>query len=933
MQGVCRLRGWRGAVIMNGMEPLWNARDQAKRLAELTAGTASAEKEAPLRRDVRSLGILLGRVLVEQGGQKLLDSVEQLRRLLIQSREKAGSFGAEDTLMAEARALIAAMDVDAAHRVTKAFAIYFELTNLAETTHRKRRRRAAKLHTEQPPLAGSFRGTLLRMRDAGISSDDALAALRKVKIVPVFTAHPTEVARRTVLMKRRRIARLLESLDQLPLPESDAAHLEEQIVAEITSLWQTDEVRLQKPGVIDEVRMGLDYYPMTIFETLPKLYAEFAESFEAVYGRRLGIDDLRDVIRFGSWIGGDRDGNPLITPQTTADALEMARHVVLDFYLQETRRLTDRLSSSMRQAGCSEELRAALGAYEATLRGEASHGRWISETELTRRFLDFVRIRLEYCRNESRNARAYQSPAELERDLEIVRASLAVNGAPRLAALLVEPFLLAVRTFGFRLHTLDVRQHAKLHAEALAEIGSGSAGAAGAKSERARDVVETFRMVAKLKKLYPPEAIQTYVISGAETEQHLYDWLALAKLTGLRAEGSADDPGVMPVPLFESIESLRDAGKVMRAVWSSAEFKPLLDSWGRKQEVMLGYSDSNKDGGMITSTWELQKAHRELHQAARDCGVTLRLFHGRGGTVGRGGGPTHRGILAQPVGDFSGEVRITEQGEVLNWKYSDAVLAEWNLELMVAASLEALTRPSGRTASDDRKWDDVMDELSADAFAFYRQGIAENAEVLEYFELATPVNELVHARMGSRPARRSASRELANLRAIPWVFGWMQSRHAVPAWFGVGHALEKYASKGAAHEARLKEMLQAFPLFSDLVRNVEIAMAKADMPIAKMYADALVPDAKLREKVFGMLEQEFERTRRMLLRVTGQQELLQGNGVLLQSIRLRNPYVDPMSLVQVELLRRKRAGAQTEENDYALGATINGIAAGLHNTG
>ena len=393
------------------MEPLWNARDQAKRLAELTAGTTSAEKEAPLRRDVRSLGVLLGRVLVEQGGQELLDSVEKLRRLLIQSREKAGSFAAEDNLMAEARALIAAMDVDAAHRLTKAFAIYFELTNLAETTHRKRRRRAAKLHTEQPPLAGSFRGTLLRMRDAGIASDDALAALQKVKIVPVFTAHPTEVARRTVLMKRRRIARLLESLDQLPLPESDAAHLEEQILAEITSLWQTDEVRLQKPGVIDEVRMGLDYYPMTIFETLPKLYAEFAESFAAVYGRRLGIDDLRDVIRFGSWIGGDRDGNPLITPPTTADALEMARHVVLDFYLQETRRLTDRLSSSMRQTGCSDELRAALATYEAMLRGEASHGRWISETELTRRFLDFVRIRLEYCRND----RAMRAPISRRR--------------------------------------------------------------------------------------------------------------------------------------------------------------------------------------------------------------------------------------------------------------------------------------------------------------------------------------------------------------------------------------------------------------------------------------------------------------------------------------------------------------------------------------
>ena len=781
---------------MNGMEPLWSARDQAKRLAELTAGTRNTEKESPLRRDVRSLGVLLGRVLVEQGGEKLLASVEQLRRLLIQGRESAGTFAAENNLMAEARAAIEKLDLDDAHRVTKAFSIYFELTNLAETNHRKRRRRAAKLHTEQPPLAGSFRGTLLRMRDAGISAEDALAALQKVTVIPVFTAHPTEVARRTVLMKRRRIARHLETLDQLPLPESDAANLEEQILAEITSLWQTDEVRLKKPGVIDEVRMGLDYYPMTLFETLPKVYAEFADSFEAVYGKKLKPDELNDVIRFGSWIGGDRDGNPLLYSAGHRRRPRAGAPRGPRFLSAGNGQLTDQLSSSTRQTTSSDELRARSATYErCSAARHAGHG-------FPRRNSrgDFW-TSCESGSNTAATNRAMRAPisrrgtgARLGNCCARVSRQTARRGWRRCWS----SQLLAVRTFGFRLHTLDIRQHAKLHAEALAEIGSGSPGAAGAKSERARDVVETFRMVAKLKKLYPPEAIQTYVISGAETEQHLYDWLKLAKLCGLRAEGSADDPGVMPVPLFESIESLRDAGKVMRAVWSSAEFKPLLDSWGRKQEVMLGYSDSNKDGGMITSTWELQKAHRELHQAARDCGVTLRLFHGRGGTVGRGGGPTHRGILAQPVGDFSGEIRITEQGEVLNWKYSDAVLAEWNLELMVAASLEALTRPSGRTASDDRKWDDAMDEISADAFAFYRQCIAENAEVLEYFELATPVNELVHARMGSRPARRSASRELANLRAIPWVFGWMQSRHAVPAWFGVGHALEKYASKGAA---------------------------------------------------------------------------------------------------------------------------------------
>jgi phosphoenolpyruvate carboxylase len=375
-------------------------------------------------------------------------------------------------------------------------------------------------------------------------------------------------------------------------------------------------------------------------------------------------------------------------------------------------------------------------------------------------------------------------------------------------------------------------------------------------------------------------------------------------------------------------------------VWKAPEFQPLLDSWGRKHEIMLGYSDSNKDGGMLTSTWELHKAQHHLHETARECGVNLRLFHGRGGTVGRGGGPTHAAILAQPAGDFSGEIRITEQGEVLSWKYSDPVLAEWNLEIMIAACLEAVTMPAQAEPETKQRWDDAMEAMSADAFAFYRKHIAENPEVLEYFEQATPVNELEHARIGSRPARRNKNRSLEDLRAIPWVFGWMQSRHAVPAWFGVGYAIDRFAARGARHAELLREMMRGFPLFASLVRSVEIAMAKADFAIARLYAD-LVTDTALRDRVFEMLRQEFERTRRTILTVTGQHELLETNPVILRSVRLRNPYVDPLSLIQVDLLRRKRAGAANpsldsalaSSLDYAIGATMNGIAAGLHNTG
>ncbi len=506
-----------------------------------------------------------------------------------------------------------------------------------------------------------------------------------------------------------------------------------------------------------------------------------------------------------------------------------------------------------------------------------------------------------------------------------------------MAAGLLDPLICKLRTFGFRLHTLDIRQHARVHSTALTEIARVSAPQPAAPqvpmlSAPTRELLDTFGGIAEAKRDHDPAAITRYIVSGAESEEDVFAVLRLAALSGLQAAGSECDPGLMPVPLFESIEALRQAPEVMRRVWSSPEYQALLPSWHGWQEVMLGYSDSNKDGGMLTSTWELHKAHRGLHAVARECGVKLRIFHGRGGTVGRGGGPTHSAILAQPVGDFTGRIRITEQGEVLNWKYADPVLAEWNLEIMIAACLEALVRPGIASGDSETKWYEPMERLSHAAFGYYREKIAENPDVLLYFEQATPVHELELARIGSRPARRSSGRKLEDLRAIPWVFGWMQSRHAVPAWFGVGYALEQFAAQGATQQQLLRDMAAGFPMFADLIRNVEIAMAKADFSIARLYA-LLVEDAALRESVYQMLAEEFHRARRMILLITGQKELLERNPVLSRSIRLRNPYVDPMSLIQVELLRRKRSGEQSAELDYAIGTTMNGIAAGLHNTG
>ena len=930
-------------------EALWGAKDQAARLAELTASTEDRAKEHPLRRDVRSLGILLGRVLVEQAGEPLFQKVEQLRRLLIQARlnsETPSAATARDpnpnTEMAQARAIVEELRVQEAYWVTKAFSIYFELTNLAETNHRKRRRRAGKLYSGHPPLPGSFRGTLLRMRKAGMSGPQALEALRQVKVLPVFTAHPTEVARRTVLQKRRRIARHLESLDQLPLPEADALTLESAIVTEITALWETDEVRVQKPLVADEIRMGLDHYPMSIFESLPRIYAEIRDAFETVYGLRIAVYQLPQPLSFGSWIGGDRDGNPFVTVESTREALLRAQNTILAHYMAELGSIGEQLSASAKQVSVSDAFSRQLSEYARMMGDEPARLARISGTELYRKFLSFIVLRLRDI--SSAGEHAYGSVAEFESDLACVRDSLDQNRGRRMAELLLDPMLRKARTFGFHLATLDIRQHAAVHHNALAELesrGGGPAGSAAEKShlphnvsrsETTTNALEVFRCLTEWKKTFPPVCIRNYVISGAESENDIQAVLDLANHAGVQVAGSGDDPGLMPVPLFESIHSLRNSATIMERVWSDPEYRKLLASWSGWQEVMIGYSDSNKDGGMLTSIWELYKAHRSLHAAARKHNVKLRLFHGRGGTVGRGGGPTHAAILAQPAGDFSGEIRITEQGEVLNWKYSDPVLAEWNLEILIAACLEALTRPDGPPPGADEPWAEIMEQMSEDAYGFYRRNIAESEDVLTYFEQATPVNELEHAQIGSRPARRSKGRKLEDLRAIPWVFGWMQSRHALPAWFGIGYALEKFAAQGHAHETQLQDMMARFPLFSDLIRNVELAMAKADIAIAQLYA-SLVKDESLRQRVWTMIVDEFERTRRMLLLVKKQEHLLEKNAVLSRSIRLRNPYVDAMSLIQVELLRRKQLGNDSEDLNYALGATINGIAAGLHNTG
>ena len=937
------------------MTLLWKPENWPLRLAELEARTGDI-KEAPLRRDVRSLGMLLGQVLREQAGEQLFGEVEELRQIAIRRREAQN--GEAGQPFSSGLGSVQSLDTVQAYRLARAFAFYFELINLAETNHRKRRRLSLQLSGDTQ--RGSLRGTLRAMRAAGISGEAAVDWLRSISIIPVFTAHPTEIARRVVMFKRRRIADLLEQLDRIPLSDEQLEQYEESLTAEITALWETDEVRTRRPTVRDEVKMGLDYYDASIYGTLPGLYTEVAAAFEAEYGVCLSPAEMPVLLSFGSWIGGDRDGNPYVTPQVTREALQMAREHLLAHYQQELQLILDLLTSSAQQVPVSAELEQRLQNYLDALNttGQQAFGERY-EYESYRRFLSCVRVRLAGVGNSLSDGYppvsldatltglpAYKSAQEFLEDLQIVHASLVENRGPRLAHALIDPLLLEVRTYGLHLQTLDIRQHARLHTAALEEASAWKCDPARASSVPApltpasADVIETFRTIAELKTSCAPEAIRHYVISGAASSEDVLNVIWLARLGGVRVEGSgagAGDPGLMPVPLFESIEDLRNAPAICRELWQSPSYRQLLESWNNTQEIMLGYSDSNKDGGMLTSTWEIFRAHRALHQVASECGVRLRLFHGRGGTVGRGGGPTHRSIYAQPAGAFTGQIRITEQGEVLNWKYSDVILAERNLELMIAASLDALARPNARNPQGHftgvlaPEWEAAFAELSDVAFAFYREHILEDPEVLQYFEEATPVAELEHAKIGSRPSRRGGRRSLADLRAIPWVFGWTQSRQLVPAWFAVGQALESYGQKpGGA--AVLATMAREFPLFIDLIRNVEMALAKSDFGIAQLYA-SLVADAGLRDRVFNKLEAEFHRTRRSILAITGQTELLENNQVLARSIRLRNPYVDPISLIQVDLLRRKRAGDDSDAMNRAISATINGISAGLRNTG
>ena len=905
------------------------------------------DEREQLSADIHRLGDLLGDALRRLGRRGLFETEERIRALC-KSLRASPSAATERKL----KRLLAGLGPDETVGVIRAFSVYFQLANIAEQHHRIRRKRYYELRTPDRPQRGSIAETFGRLADAGVSRRRLASAVDRLELRLVVTAHPTEAARRTLLEKHRRIADLLAAFDEGPAAPR-RAELEADLAAVVEEIWQTDEVRRSQPTVLDEVNNGLYYFDATLFDAVPALLDEI--------GRHVPVADRAAPVRFGSWIGGDRDGNPFVTPEVTWETLRLQQRLALRKYSAAVAALARRLSQSSRYAPASEDLRAGLEADAKALPEVAREVAHRNAEEPYRQKLSYVYARLENGLARS-GGPVYRTGDELWEDLRQVRDSLRASGAAR-AADEAGRLMRQVAAFDLHLATLDLRQHSDRHTAALSEITRAlgleptyarmdEAGRAAWLAEElasprplvgpnmklgkeTAETLEVFRVARRALDEISPRAIRTYVVSMTRDASDLLGPLVLAKEAGLFGAGAAHEIGV--APLFETIDDLRRAPDVMRRLFDVPLYREALRRAGDLQEVMIGYSDSSKDGGILTSSWELYKAQELLWQVARERGVALRLFHGRGGTVGRGGGPSHEAILAQPPGTVAGRIKITEQGEVISSKYSLPEIALRSLELAAGAAIAASVTGVAPDAGDGRqleKWKAVMERLSEDAFAAYRRVVRETEGFYDYFVEATPVEELQHLRIGSRPAKRkSGSKSLDDLRAIPWVFGWTQSRHLLPGWLAVGTALEGFVDEEPKrHLALLKRMYRRWPFFRTTISNIEMTLAKTDFEIARQYA-GLVGDRAAGRRIFRLLEEEFERTVRVVLAVTEQKELLEKTPVLRHSIAVRNPYVDPMSYLQVELLARRRSGRDDAAALNATLLTINGIAAGMRNTG
>ena len=912
-----------------------------------------SSKDLPFREDVRLLGRILGDTLREQEGEATFQLVENVRRSAVRFRKTQDERDGE-----QLEQMLDALSPSETLAVVRAFSYFSQLTNIAEDLHHNRRHRA-HLKAGSSPKNGSLMLALDRIEEKQVSPEAIQAFLDSALISPVLTAHPTEVQRKSILDCHLIISSLLSSRDRIEMTPDELAENENALRRFVLILWQTRMLRTAKLTVRDEIRNGLEFYRYTFLTEIPKLYANLEKQLEARFDKDIKIPAL---LKVGSWIGGDRDGNPFVTHDVMQYAVQQHSELAFEHYLNETHILGTRLSLTDRLVDVSDELRAL---------SDASPDTAVSRTDQPyRRPLIMIYSRLSatvttlghtisHLPPVDKAAAPYATPAQFIADLDVLIESLNRHGAIYLARGRLANLRRSPEIFGFHLAPLDMRQHSAIHEQTVSELLAHSGvianyselneaarreillttlqaakpliGELDQYSDIAQSELRIMQAAADIHQRFGRAALPNHIISKADAVSDMLELALMLQQVNLLEGRNALHINI--IPLFETIEDLRSCGPIMDELFAIPYYRQLLSCRGNTQEVMLGYSDSNKDGGYITANWELYKAELELVKVFAKYGVELRLFHGRGGTVGRGGGPSYEAILAQPPGSVNGQIRITEQGEVISSKYSNPEIGQRNLETLVAATMEATLLHHHGADSAMPEFHRIMEALSLDAFAAYRKLVYETPGFTEYFFTATPIREIAELNIGSRPSARRASDRIEDLRAIPWVFSWGLNRTLLPGWLGFGSAVKQFiAREGDDGLAQLQTMYREWPFFRGLMSNMDMVLSKTDMGIASRYA-ALVEDVEMRERIFGAIHSEWQDTVELLFSVTRNDTLLQENPSFARSLLSRTPYIDPLNHLQVALLEHHRAGNTDELVKRAIHLTINGIATGLRNSG